>query len=273
MRRWLILSVCAGLKVFNSNFPFAKTEIRIEDWIYKFNDYRCLNSQPLTLFMRQEYTNSSIAWRTDFYNSYFAQISTKKVISGEAGLGIDSPIKTLRVQTRSRCYAMMKYKDAGTVGEGTLTSDWSDFKETIRQKKIRSIQISQRLFLVCPAPPGILQPFLYILKRGTSLTSQPHFARLFSLFLHSSEWEKWHFVGNGWHIWNPGVISYALIPRCRPNSPITTDYKCADKKRWRVEMRHYRHSIGLDSLFQKTPMFTPEKWTVKPRDALENTAF
>jgi hypothetical protein len=146
MRRWLILSVCAGLKVFNSNFPFAKTEIRIEDWIYKFNDYRCLNSQPLTLFMRQEYTNSSIAWRTDFYNSYFAQISTKKVISGEAGLGIDSPIKTLRVQTRSRCYAMMKYKDAGTVGEGTLTSDWSDFKETIRQKNQKHTNLTAFVF-------------------------------------------------------------------------------------------------------------------------------
>jgi hypothetical protein len=31
--------------------------------------------------------------------------------------------------------------------------------------------------------------------------------------------------------------------------------------------------IGLDSLFQKTPMFKPKKRTVKPRDAFENAAF
>ncbi len=31
--------------------------------------------------MRQKYTNSSIAWRTEFYNSYFVQISTKTAIS------------------------------------------------------------------------------------------------------------------------------------------------------------------------------------------------
>jgi hypothetical protein len=49
------------------------------------------------------------------------------------------------------------------------------------------------------------------------------------------------------------------------------DYRCADqKKSWRVERRH---SIGLDSLFQKTPMFTPKNWTVKPGDSFENTTF
>jgi septal ring factor EnvC (AmiA/AmiB activator) len=38
------------------------------------------------------------------------------------------------------------------------------------------------------------------------------------------------------------------------------DYRCADeKKSWRVERRRWRHSISLDSLFQKTPMFTPQK--------------
>ncbi len=35
------------------------------------------------------------------------------------------------------------------------------------------------------------------------------------------------------------------------------DYRCADKKYMRVERRHWGHSIGLDSHFQKTPMFTP----------------
>jgi hypothetical protein len=30
--------------------------------------------------------------------------------------------------------------------------------------------------------------------------------------------------------------------------------------------------MGLDSLFQKIPMFTPKKRTVKPGDAFENTA-
>jgi hypothetical protein len=45
------------------------------------------------------------------------------------------------------------------------------------------------------------------------------------------------------------------------------------KKSWRVERRHWRHSIGLGFLFQITPMFTPKKRTVKPGDAFENTAF
>jgi hypothetical protein len=30
------------------------------------------------------------------------------------------------------------------------------------------------------------------------------------------------------------------------------------KKSWRVERRDWCHSIGLDSLFQKTLMFTPK---------------
>jgi hypothetical protein len=44
------------------------------------------------------------------------------------------------------------------------------------------------------------------------------------------------------------------------------------KKSLRVERRHWPHSIGLHSLFQKTSMFTPKKRTVKPGDAFENTA-
>jgi hypothetical protein len=31
---------------------------------------------------------------------------------------------------------------------------------------------------------------------------------------------------------------------------------CKQKRGWRIERRHWRHSIGLDSLSQKTPMFT-----------------
>jgi hypothetical protein len=31
--------------------------------------------------------------------------------------------------------------------------------------------------------------------------------------------------------------------------------------------------IGLDSLFQKTPIITPKKGTVQPGDAFEDTAF
>ncbi len=48
---------------------------------------------------------------------------------------------------------------------------------------------------------------------------------------------------------------------------------CRRKKSWRVKRRQWCHLIGLDSLFKKTPMFTPEKRTVKPGDAFENTAF
>jgi hypothetical protein len=53
------------------------------------------------------------------------------------------------------------------------------------------------------------------------------------------------------------------------------DYRCADKKvgELRGQRRHWSHSIGLDSLFQKTPIFTPKKRTVKPGYAFENTAF
>jgi hypothetical protein len=51
------------------------------------------------------------------------------------------------------------------------------------------------------------------------------------------------------------------------------DYRCADeKKNWRVKRRHRWHSIGLDSLFQKTLMFTPKKVTVEPGDAFKNPA-
>ncbi len=41
--------------------------------------------------MRQEYTNSLIAWRIEFYNFYSVQISTKKAISEELGFRIDNP--------------------------------------------------------------------------------------------------------------------------------------------------------------------------------------
>ncbi len=46
------------------------------------------------------------------------------------------------------------------------------------------------------------------------------------------------------------------------------------KKSWRVERRHWRHSIGLLPL-PESPDDHPQKQTVKPRDALknENTAF
>jgi hypothetical protein len=55
---------------------------------------------------------------------------------------------------------------------------------------------------------------------------------------------------------------------------MSIDYRCADKKKSRrVERRHWRHLIGLDSLFQKTPMFTLRRRTVKPGDAFKNTAF
>jgi hypothetical protein len=33
------------------------------------------------------------------------------------------------------------------------------------------------------------------------------------------------------------------------------------------------HSIDLDSFFQKTPIITPEKRTIQPGDAFEDTAF
>jgi hypothetical protein len=45
--------------------------------------------------MRQEYTNPSIAQRIEFYNSYFAQISTKKAISDKLGFRTVNPIWTV----------------------------------------------------------------------------------------------------------------------------------------------------------------------------------
>jgi hypothetical protein len=42
---------------------------------------------------------------------------------------------------------------------------------------------------------------------------------------------------------------------------------------WQVERQRWRRLIGLDSLFQKTPMSTPQNRTIKPGDAFENTAF
>ncbi len=45
------------------------------------------------------------------------------------------------------------------------------------------------------------------------------------------------------------------------------------KKSWRVKRRHWYHSIGLDSLFQKTPITTLKKRTAQPGDAFEDTAF
>ncbi len=45
---------------------------------------------------------------------------------------------------------------------------------------------------------------------------------------------------------------------CRFIASMYIDYICADKKKsCRVERRHWRHLIGLDFLFLKTPMFTP----------------
>jgi hypothetical protein len=41
----------------------------------------------------------------------------------------------------------------------------------------------------------------------------------------------------------------------------------------RVKRQHWFHPIGVDSLFQKIPMFSPKLRTVKPGDAFENTAF
>jgi hypothetical protein len=45
--------------------------------------------------MRQEYTNLSIASRIEVYYFYFAQISTKKVISEKLGFRIDNPMELL----------------------------------------------------------------------------------------------------------------------------------------------------------------------------------
>ncbi len=51
---------------------------------------------------------------------------------------------------------------------------------------------------------------------------------------------------------------------------------CRQKKSSRVKRRHWCHSknsIGLDSLFQKTPMFTQKKTEPLSHDALENPVF
>jgi hypothetical protein len=45
------------------------------------------------------------------------------------------------------------------------------------------------------------------------------------------------------------------------------------EKSWRVNGRHWCHLIGLDYLFQKTPIINPKTPTVQPRDAFEDTAF
>jgi hypothetical protein len=79
---------------------------------------------PMSLCAIYEYTNSSIAWRIEFYNSYFVQISTKKgdfrevwvqnwqsnqtcffavfdwtlAISEKFGFRIDNPIRPVSLQ-------------------------------------------------------------------------------------------------------------------------------------------------------------------------------
>jgi hypothetical protein len=45
------------------------------------------------------------------------------------------------------------------------------------------------------------------------------------------------------------------------------------KKSWQVKRRHWYQWIGLYSLFEKTPIITPEKRTVQPGGAFEDTAF
>jgi hypothetical protein len=45
------------------------------------------------------------------------------------------------------------------------------------------------------------------------------------------------------------------------------------KQSWRLKRQHWRHSIGLDAVFQKTPMFNPKNRTVEPGGAFEYTAF
>jgi hypothetical protein len=45
------------------------------------------------------------------------------------------------------------------------------------------------------------------------------------------------------------------------------------EEHWRVMRRHWCHWIGLEFLFQKTPIITPKKRTVHPGDAFGDTAF
>ncbi len=58
---------------------------------------------------------------------------------------------------------------------------------------------------------------------------------------------------------------------------VVIDYGCEDRKiSWRVRKRHLCHSIGLDSIFQKTLIITPPKEdrTVQPaEEAFEDRAF
>jgi hypothetical protein len=56
----------------------------------------------------------------------------------------------------------------------------------------------------------------------------------------------------------------------------TVEHRCEDRDRvgeFKLKRRHWCHLIGLDSLFQKTPVITPKKRSVQPGDALEDTAF
>jgi hypothetical protein len=54
------------------------------------------------------------------------------------------------------------------------------------------------------------------------------------------------------------------------------DYRCENRiKVGKLKRQHLCHLIGLDSLFQKTPIIIPKKKkrTVQPGDAYEDTAF
>jgi hypothetical protein len=48
------------------------------------------------------------------------------------------------------------------------------------------------------------------------------------------------------------------VSRMGQTGPQTIDVQAKRIGSWRVERWHWRHSIGLDSLFQKTPIFTPK---------------
>jgi hypothetical protein len=52
--------------------------------------------------------------------------------------------------------------------------------------------------------------------------------------------------------------------------PETIDAKMG--KIWQVKWRHRCHFIGLASLFLKTPVISPEKRTIQPGDAFEDTS-
>jgi hypothetical protein len=74
---------------------------------------------------------------------------------------------------------------------------------------------------------------------------------------------------------NASIVQFLASKLAMRNSWYTRTWTIdvQKKKSWRVERRPWRHLIGHDSLFQKTPMFTPKKRTVKSGDALENTVF